>query len=77
MVNTDKILKLFVFANNHHVGHGPATVKQFTDLGEEITGLGMRTDSRCPAKTNQELDLALVVNRKISARFLLSLTQRT
>jgi len=32
MVNTGKILKLFAFANNHYAGHGPATVKLFTDL---------------------------------------------
>ena len=32
MVNTRKILKLFAFANNHYAGHGPATVKLFTQL---------------------------------------------
>jgi len=32
MVNNRKILKLFAFANNHYAGHGPATVKLFTDL---------------------------------------------
>jgi uncharacterized protein YecE (DUF72 family) len=32
MVNTKKILKMFAYANNHYQGHGPATVKLFTDL---------------------------------------------
>ena len=32
MVNTKKIVKMFAFANNHYTGHGPATVKLFTDL---------------------------------------------
>ena len=32
MVNTKKVLKLFAFANNHYAGHGPASVKLFTDL---------------------------------------------
>jgi len=32
MVNTKKVVKLFAFANNHYAGHGPATVKLFTDL---------------------------------------------
>lgn len=32
MVNQKKILKMFAFANNHYAGHGPATVKLFTNL---------------------------------------------
>jgi uncharacterized protein YecE (DUF72 family) len=32
MVNTKKILKMFAFANNHYAGHGPATIKLFTQL---------------------------------------------
>jgi uncharacterized protein YecE (DUF72 family) len=32
MVNTKKIVKMFAYANNHYAGHGPATVKLFTDL---------------------------------------------
>jgi uncharacterized protein YecE (DUF72 family) len=32
MVNDKKIRKLFAYANNHYAGHGPATVKLFTDL---------------------------------------------
>jgi uncharacterized protein YecE (DUF72 family) len=35
MVNTKKILKMFAFANNHYAGHGPATVKLFTDLWDK------------------------------------------
>lgn len=35
MVNTKKVLKLFAFANNHCAGHGPATVKLFTDLWDK------------------------------------------
>jgi uncharacterized protein YecE (DUF72 family) len=32
MVFNKNIRKLFAFANNHYAGHGPATVKLFTDL---------------------------------------------
>jgi len=32
MMNAKKIRKLFAYANNHYAGHGPATVKLFTDL---------------------------------------------
>lgn len=32
MVTNKKIRKLFAFANNHYAGHGPATVKLFTQL---------------------------------------------
>jgi uncharacterized protein YecE (DUF72 family) len=32
MVNTKKIRKMFAYANNHYQGHGPATVKLFTEL---------------------------------------------
>ena len=35
MVNTKKILKMFAFANNHYAGHGPATVKLFTELWDK------------------------------------------
>jgi uncharacterized protein YecE (DUF72 family) len=35
MVNTKKILKMFAYANNHYAGHGPATVKLFTQLWEK------------------------------------------
>jgi uncharacterized protein YecE (DUF72 family) len=35
MVNTKKILKMFAFANNHYAGHGPATVKLFTQLWDK------------------------------------------
>jgi uncharacterized protein YecE (DUF72 family) len=35
MVNQKKILKMFAFANNHYAGHGPATVKLFTELWEK------------------------------------------
>jgi hypothetical protein len=35
MVNAKKIVKMFAFANNHYAGHGPATVKLFTDLWGE------------------------------------------
>jgi uncharacterized protein YecE (DUF72 family) len=32
MVNTKTIMKMFAYANNHFQGHGPATVKLFTEL---------------------------------------------
>jgi uncharacterized protein YecE (DUF72 family) len=32
MVNDKRIRKLFAYANNHYAGHGPATVKLFTEL---------------------------------------------
>jgi len=32
MVNDKRIRKMFAYANNHYQGHGPATVKLFTDL---------------------------------------------
>ena len=32
MMSTKKIVKMFAYANNHYAGHGPATVKLFTDL---------------------------------------------
>jgi uncharacterized protein YecE (DUF72 family) len=35
MVNQKKILKMFAFANNHYAGHGPATVKLFTQLWDK------------------------------------------
>jgi hypothetical protein len=35
MVNTKKAPKLFAFANNHYAGHGPTTVKLFTDLWDK------------------------------------------
>jgi uncharacterized protein YecE (DUF72 family) len=35
MVNQKKILKMFAFANNHYGGHGPATVKLFTELWDK------------------------------------------
>ena len=35
MINNKKIRKLFAFANNHYAGHGPATVKLFTDLWDK------------------------------------------
>jgi uncharacterized protein YecE (DUF72 family) len=35
MVNTKKILKMFAYANNHYQGHGPATVKLFTELWDK------------------------------------------
>jgi uncharacterized protein YecE (DUF72 family) len=35
MVNTKKILKMFAYANNHYAGHGPGTVKLFTELWEK------------------------------------------
>ena len=35
MVNTKKVLKLFAFANNHYAGHGPATVRLFTELWDK------------------------------------------
>jgi len=35
MVHTKKVLKLFAFANNHYAGHGPATVRLFTDLWDK------------------------------------------
>ena len=35
MVNNKKIRKLFVYANNHYEGFGPATVKRFMDLFEK------------------------------------------
>jgi uncharacterized protein YecE (DUF72 family) len=35
MVNTKKILKMFAYANNHYAGHGPATVKLFTELWDK------------------------------------------
>jgi len=35
MMNTKKIVKLFAFANNHYAGHGPATVKLFTQLWDK------------------------------------------
>jgi uncharacterized protein YecE (DUF72 family) len=35
MMNTKKIVKMFAFANNHYQGHGPATVKLFTQLWKE------------------------------------------
>jgi uncharacterized protein YecE (DUF72 family) len=35
MVNDKRIRKLFAYANNHYAGHGPATVKLFTDLWDK------------------------------------------
>jgi uncharacterized protein YecE (DUF72 family) len=35
MVNTKKIMKMFAYANNHYAGHGPATVKLFTELWDK------------------------------------------
>ena len=32
LVLNRKLRKVFLFANNHYAGHGPATVKQFLDL---------------------------------------------
>jgi uncharacterized protein YecE (DUF72 family) len=32
MVNDKRIRKLFAYANNHYAGHGPGTLKLFTDL---------------------------------------------